>query len=205
MYQAPGRPELPMAHILPHWNWPERIGQVTPVFVYSSGDEAELFLNGKSLGRHKRGPLEYRFRWNDVVYAPGELKVVAYKEGKKWAEAVQRTTGPAVKLTLAADRASLRADGTDLSFITVMIADQNGFLVPRAKNRVSFELTGPGEIVATDNGDATSFESFQAKERAAYNGLALVVVRPKAGEVGAITVRAKSEGLAGAEASLVSQ
>lgn len=205
LYQTRWRPDLPMAHILPHWNWPERVGQVTPVFVYSSGDEAELFLNGKSLGRHKRGPLEYRFRWNDVVYVPGELKVVTYKGGKPWAEAIQRTTGAAAKIVLTADRASLRADGTDLSFITVTIADQNGLLVPRSKNRVSFEISGPGEIVATDNGDATSFESFQAKERAAYNGLALVVVRTKAGEAGTITVRAKSDGLAGTETSLVSQ
>ena len=205
LYQARWRPDLPMAHILPHWNWPERVGQVTPVFVYSSGDEAELFLNGKSLGRQKRGPLEYRFRWNDVVYAPGELKVVAYKSGKLWAEAVQRTTGLARKLMLSADRAALHADGADLSFITATIADQNGLLVPRSKNRVSFEISGPGEMAATDNGDATSFESFQANERTAYNGLALVVVRTKAGETGKITVRAKSDGLVAAEVTLTSQ
>lgn len=205
IYQARWRPDLPMAHILPHWNWPERIGQVTPVFVYSSGDEAELFLNGKSLGRQKRGPLEYRFRWNDVVYQPGELKVVAYRAGKKWAEAVQRTTGTAAKLTLSADRATVHADGSDLSFITVTIADKDGLMVPRSKNRVSFELSGPGEIIATDNGDATSFESFQAKERAAYNGLALVIIRTKPGEPGVITLRAKSDGLAAAETILTSQ
>ena len=205
IYQARWRPDLPMAHILPHWNWPERVGQITPVFVYSSGDEAELFLNGKSLGRQKRGPLEYRFRWNDVVYAAGELKVIAYKAGKKWAEAVQRTTGPAAKLMLTADHTSLHADGTDLSFVTVTVADQNGLHVPRSKNRVSFEISGPGEIIATDNGDATSFESFQAKERAAYNGLALVVVRTKAGETGSITLRAKADGLVAAEISLTSR
>ena len=205
IYQARWRPDLPMAHILPHWNWPERVGQVTPVFVYSSGDEAELFLNGKSLGRQKRGLLEYRFRWNDVVYQPGELKVVTYKAGKKWAEAVSRTTGTAAKLTLAADRATLHADGSDLSFITVTVADKDGLLVPRSRNRVSFEVTGPGEIIATDNGDATSFESFQSKERAAYNGLALVIIRTKAGAPGAITLRAKSDGLATAETTLASQ
>ena len=72
-----------MAHILPHWNWPERVGQITPVHVYTSGDEAELFLNGKSLGRKKKGQFEYRLRWDDVVYEPGELKVVAYKNGKR--------------------------------------------------------------------------------------------------------------------------
>ena len=83
IYQARWRPDLPMAHILPHWNWPERVGLSTPVHVYTSGDEAELFLNGKSLGRKKK--LQYRIRWDDVMYEPGELRVVAYKNGKEWA------------------------------------------------------------------------------------------------------------------------
>jgi beta-galactosidase len=205
IYQARWRPELPMAHILPHWNWPERAGQVTPVHVYSSGDEAELFLNGRSLGRKTRGPFEYRFRWDEVVYQPGELKVVAYKKGAKWAEAVQRTTGPAAKLALSADRTTLRADGSDLSFVTVAVADKDGLLVPRSKNAMKFSLTGPGEIIATDNGDATSFESFQSPERKAYNGLALVIVRTKAGETGAITLRAESAGLTAGELKLTSQ
>ncbi len=204
LYQSRWRPGLPMAHILPHWNWPDRVGQVTPVFVYSSGDEAELFLNGKSLGRKKLGPAEYRFRWNEVVYQPGELKVVAYKNGAKWAEDVRRTTGSATKLMLAADRTTLRADGQDLAFITTTIADKDGLLVPRSKNRVNFDLTGPGEIIATDNGDATSFESFQVRERAAYNGLALVIIRTKPGEAGPITLRAKSDGLTSAEVTLTS-
>ena len=84
-----------MAHILPHWNWPERLGEVTPIHVYTSGDEAELFLNGKSLGRKKKGQYEYRLRWSDVVYEPGELRVVAYKNGLEWAESAVKTTGPA--------------------------------------------------------------------------------------------------------------
>jgi beta-galactosidase len=203
IYQARWRPELPMAHILPHWNWPERVGLVTPVHVYTSGDEAELFLNGRSLGRKTRAALEYRLRWDDVVYQPGELKVVAYKAGKKWAEDTVKTTGPAARLVLSADRATLRADGHDLSFVTVAVADQQGSTVPRAKNRVSFTLDGPGEIVATDNGDATDLESFQSRDRAAYNGLALVVVRTNMNEPGQITLRARSDGLEEAQATLV--
>lgn len=199
IYQARWRPDFPMAHILPHWNWPERIGQVTPVHVYTSGDEAELFLNGKSLGRKKKGKLEYRLRWNDVVYQPGELKVVAYKNGKKWTTDVMRTTGPAAKLTLAPDRAKIAADGKDISFITVKVADKDGLLVPRSKNQIKFKIDGPGEIVATDNGDATSFESFQAPERKAYNGLALVIVRAKPGQPGKITLTAETEGLKAGE------
>ena len=195
LYQARWRPELPMAHILPHWNWPERVGQITPVHVYTSGDSAELFLNGKSLGLKKKGPFEYRLHWDDVKYEPGTLKVVAYKNGKKWATDVMKTTGPAAKLTLKADRSKIAADGRDLSYITVTVADKDGLLVPRSTNHIKFEISGPGEIVATDNGDATSFESFQAPEHNAFNGLALVIVRSKAGEPGAFTVTAKSAGL----------
>jgi beta-galactosidase len=184
-----------MAHILPHWNWPERLGQVTPVHVYTSGDEAELFLNGRSLGRKRKGRYEYRLRWDEVKYEPGELRVVAYKDGKRWAQDVVRTTGQASRLMLKADRASTKADGYDLSFVTVTVADRGGLLVPRSHNHIRFEISGPGEIVAVDNGDATGHESFQSKERDAYNGLCLVIVRTKAGQPGAISLRAKSEGL----------
>ena len=205
LYQSHWRPELPMAHILPHWNWPDRVGQVTPVFVYTTGDSAELFLNGKSLGLKKKGELEYRLRWNDVVYQPGELKVVAYKNGKKWATDTVKTTGAPAKLLLSADRSKIAADGKDLSFITVTVADKDGLQVPRSKNHLHFAIEGPGEIVATDNGDATSFESFQAPERNAYNGLALVIVRAKAGEPGTIKLTASADGLASAGVEIKSR
>jgi beta-galactosidase len=195
IYQARWRPELPVAHILPHWNWPGREGQPTPVHVYTSGDEAELFLNGRSLGRKRRGANEYRLRWDEAKYEPGELRVVAYKNGKRWASESVKTTGPAARLTMKADRSNITADGSDLSFVTVSVTDRAGLTVPRSKNRIRFELFGPGEIVAVDNGDATSHESFQSKERAAYNGLCLVVVRSKAGAPGGIKLRAYSEGL----------
>jgi beta-galactosidase len=201
VYQARWRPELRMAHIQPHWNWPERVGQVTPVHVYTSGDGAELFLNGKSLGRKSKARYEYRLRWDDVAYQPGELKVIAYKQGKRWAEEIVRTTGPAARLKLQPDRSAIQADGQDLSFVTVTIADQAGRLVPRSRNRVAFELTGPGEIIAVDNGDATSFEPFQAKERTACNGLCLVIVR-STGQPGTMILKARSPGLQSAEVKL---
>lgn len=194
LYQARWRPELPMVHILPHWNWPERVDQLTPVHVYTSGDEVELFLNGKSLGRKTKAQYEYRLSWDDVIYQPGELKAVAYKHGKKWAQTVMRTAGPAAQLTLAADHPTIKADGQDLSFVTVTVADQAGQLVPRSHNHVTFELTGPGEIIAVDNGDATSFEPFQAKERNAYNGLCLAIVR-STGQPGRIRLKATAPGL----------
>ena len=202
IYQAHWRPDLPMAHILPHWNWPERIGQVTPVHVYTSGDEAELFLNGKSLGRKKLGAFEYRLRWDDVVYASGELKVIAYKNGKVWAEETVKTTGEAAQIALQADRSRISADGQDLSYITVKITDKNGLMVPRSKNRIAFEISGAGEIVATDNGDATDLESFQSNQRKAYNGMALVIVRSIKGKRGKITLKAISDGLSGAQISV---
>ena len=205
IYQARWRPDLPMAHILPHWNWTERVGQVTPVHVYTSGDEAELFLNGKSLGRKKRGAFQYRLRWDDVVYEPGELKVIAYKNGKTWAQDVVKTTGEAAQITMQADRAAIKADGQDLSFITVKITDKNGLMVPRSKNQIRFEIAGAGEIVATDNGDATDLSSFQSKSRKAFNGMALVIVRTIKGKRGKIRVKAVSDGLKAAEISLSSR
>ena len=205
IYQARWRPDFPMAHILPHWNWPDRVGQVTPVHVYTSGDEAELFLNGKSLGRKIKHPFEYRLRWDDVVYEPGVLKVVAYKNGHKWATDTVKTTGPASELTLAADRAKIAANGADLSYITVTVADQDGLLVPRSKNHIKFSLTGPGDIIATDNGDATSFESFQAPEHNAFNGLALVIVRSRADQPGRLVLTAESDGLKPATITLKSR
>jgi len=205
LYQARWRPDLPMAHLLPHWNWPERVGQVTPVHLYTSGDEAELFLNGKSLGRKQRGKGEYRLRWDDVVYQPGQLRVVAYKNGKRWAEDSVATTGAAARLALAADRNTLRADGSDLAFVTVSIVDKEGKPVPRTHNRIAFTLSGPGEIVATDNGDPTSFESFQSPARNAFNGLALAIVRTRAGEGGKVVLSATAEGLGGGQVTLDSR
>jgi beta-galactosidase len=195
LYQARWRPELPMAHILPHWNWPGREGQITPVHVYTSGDEAELFLNGQSLGRKQKQPFEYRLRWDEVRYQPGELKVIAYKNGRRWATAEVKTTGPASHLSLHPDRSTIHADGTDLAFVTVRLVDRENLLVPRANNLIQFKVDGPGKIIATDNGDATSFEPFQGTERHAFNGLALVIVQANRGEPGTITVSATSPGL----------
>jgi len=204
IYQARWRPELPMAHILPHWNWPDRKGQVTPVHVYTSGDEAELFLNGRSLGRKKIGQFEYRLRWDDVVYEPGELKVIAYKNGKKWAEDMVKTTDTAAQIVMSADRSSIRTDGSDLSFITVKITDKNGLMVPRSNNRIRFEISGPGEIVAVDNGDATDHDSFQMTNRRAYNGMALVILRSIKGKPGKINLTANSGGLRSSAVSIAS-
>lgn len=195
LYQSHWLPDLPMAHILPHWNWSERIGEVTPVHVFTSGDEAELFLNGKSLGRKKKEQYKYRLRWDSVTYEPGELKVVAYKNGKKWAENEIKTTDKPMKLLASTDRKMIKADGKDLAFITVQITDKDGLVVPRSNNQIEFSIEGPGEIVATDNGDPTNMVSFSSNKREAFSGLCLAIVRSRAGNPGFITVTAKSPGL----------
>jgi len=195
LYQSKWRPDLPMVHILPHWNWPERKGLLTPVHVYTSGDEAELFLNGKSLGKKKKGQYEYRLRWDSVVYQPGELKVIAYKDGEKWAEDVMKTTGKAYQLSMSADRPAVTANGKDLIFITVRIEDKEKLLVPRSNNQLNFSIEGPGRIVATDNGDPTSHESFQAASKKAFNGMCLVIVAADKGASGTIRVKGESKGL----------
>ncbi len=195
LYQSHWRPELPMAHILPHWNWPGRQGQPTPVHVFTSGDEAELFLNGKSLGRKKKGPYEYRLRWDEVSYTPGQLKAVAYKNGKVWAQDVVTTTGTAARLKLSADRTVLLTNNKDLSFITVQVTDKNGLTVPDANNLLQFSVEGPGEIIATDNGDAANLVSFASHSREAFNGVCLVIVRAKRGQQGSIRLKATSKEL----------
>lgn len=202
LYQSRWRPALPMAHILPHWTWPERAGLATPVHVFTSGDEAELFLNGRSLGRKKKAAIEYRLRWDEVVYEPGKLEVVAYRGGERWAGAAVETTGEPAALAAAPDRPAIRADGLDLAFVTVRVLDEAGRLAPRAKNPLVFTLDGPGEIVATDNGDPTSFEPFQSPRRRAFNGLCLVIVRGRPGAVGELRLTASGEGLAPATTTL---
>jgi len=195
LYQSQWRSDLPMVHILPHWNWPERIGKVTPVHVFTSGDEVELFLNGKSLGKKKKGEYEYRLRWDDVVYEPGILKAIAYKNGNKWAEEEIKTAGDTTLLKAEADCAEIKADGKDLSFITVQVVDGDGLPVNTANNLIEFSIQGPGEIVATDNGNPADMRAFPSVERNAFSGKCLVIVKGKAGEPGIIQLTSESDNI----------
>ncbi|MFD1628859.1 beta-galactosidase GalB [Pseudopedobacter beijingensis] len=198
-YQAHWRPDFPMVHILPHWTWPERTGLTTPVHVLTSGDEVELFLNGKSLGKKRKGQYEYRLRWDDVKYEAGELKAIAYKNGKIWSENSVKTAGNATKLVLKSEDKTIRSDGEDLTFITVQVSDNNGIMVPKAKNRIRFSIEGPGEIVATDNGDPTDLTSFAAYQRNAFNGLCLVIVKAQQDKTGVLKIKAEADGLISGE------
>jgi beta-galactosidase len=195
IYQAHWRPDLPLAHILPHWTWPGREGQITPVHVVTSGDEAELFLNGQSLGRKTKGPFEYRLRWDDVAYRPGELQVVAYKDGEVWATETVHTAGPAATITLSSDRKTIRGDGKDLAFIKAEIFDVNGRPVPTASNSLTFSVSGPGKVIATDNGDPTNLVPFPETTRHAFNGKGLAIVRAVENAEGSFTINVVSDGL----------
>jgi hypothetical protein len=343
LYRSHWRPEVTTVHILPHWNWPKRVGQNVPVFVYTNGDSAELFLNGKSLGRRTKGkvperplnfaadrPLttstfqdgngsghacdgdystrwcaesndpvqwlevdlgepqpvkcvliefeketknygyemkvsldgenwstaaikkasrqpqwggpstaihdtdvearfiriefddlrqrawasirefgvypehanspyydstyDYRLRWDDVVYAPGELKAVAYADGNEIGNVVMKTAGEPAQLRLTPDRSELTASGDDLCYVLVEALDKNGVLCPLAENRIDFKVEGPGEIAGVDNGNPISIEPFQADHRHLFYGKAMLVVRTHEGEPGTIKISAASVG-----------
>jgi beta-galactosidase len=351
LYRSYWRPDATTVHILPHWNWPNRVGQNVPVFVYTNGDSAELFLNGRSLGLRRKGeapprapnlaragtavaaaasgtnamaaldgdlatewragsadvgswwqldlgeprrvvqinldtlhkenaydytlqassdgelwstllhhptrplpqwngpsrmvhhldPLEtrylravfdhatgdapfglkefqvysepvendyydvtydYRLRWNEVTYEPGELRAVAYRNGAIIGEAVVATTGAPAALRLTADRTAVAADGEDLSFITVEALDGEGRAHPLADDLVHFVVEGTGEIAATGNGNPLSFEPFQADRRQLFYGKALLIVRPHAGRGGRIRIQATSPELEAAEVEI---
>lgn len=206
MYQSHWRPDLPVTHILPHWNWSERKGEITPVHVYTSGTEAELFVNGKSQGRKvKKSGEDFRLVWDSVKYEPGAVKAVSYKNGKKWSEATIRTTGKATNLALSANCKEIQADGSELIFVTVAVQDKNKQTVPRSNPLIKFTVEGAGEIVSTDNGNAIDFTSFLSHERNAYNGLALVIVKAKKNEKGNIVIKAESQGLKAGVVEVVSR
>ena len=356
LYRSHWRPDTTTVHILPHWNWPDRVGQNVPVFVYTNGDSAELFLNGKSLGRRAKGeaparpvnfakgrpaeanseetdkgnaaalandgssttrwcaaaagdgqwwqvdlgevqpvrflrieferaaknygyeikastdaanwetiaskstsrfprwggPTEifhdvnaqaryvrieftdlgertwasikefgvypdkaespyyevtykYRLRWNDVVYEPGELKVVAYKGGRQIGEAVMRTAGEPAAIRLTPDRTELIATGEDLCYVLVEALDKNGTLCPLADNLIRFQIEGPAGIAGAGNGNPLSFEPFQADYRKLFFGKAMLILRTKEGQGGPVRVLAESDGLATAEVTIQCQ
>ena len=194
-------------HLLPHWTWPGREGEVTPVYCYTDGVEGELFVNGKSQGRvkkQKEGRLDrYRLRWNDVKYEPGEIKVVTYDaKGNKIGEARRRTAGPAAQLLLEAEcqtdaaQPTLRADGEDRAFVTVTMADKDGTPCPTADNELTFSVEGEGSFQAACNGDATSLEPFTTPQMKLFGGQLVVIVRStkKAGNI-TLTVSDKKLGL----------
>lgn len=171
----------PTLHVLPHWNWEGREGEVTPVFVYTSWPEAELFVNGVSQGRRRKSdasPMErFRLMWNEVRYAPGELKVVAYDQnGCVAGEKVVKTAGKAAGIRLVPDRAELNADGEDLAYINVSLVDRNGTMLPCDSRLVKVKVSGAGHFRAIANGDPTSLEPFHLPQMHLFNGQLTIIV-----------------------------
>ena len=186
-------------HILPHWNWKGREGQVTPVMVYTNFPKAELFINGKSQGMRQKNDStllnRYRLMWMETRYEPGELKVVAYdKDGNKAAEKVVKTAGKPHHLVLTPNRRSLRADGDDLLYVTVQVADKDGNLVPTDDRMVKFRVDGAGSFEATANGDPTCVLPFQNPGMKLFSGAATAILR--SGKTpGAVTLKATAPGV----------
>jgi beta-galactosidase len=204
-------------HLLPHWTWPGREGKVTPVMCYTDYDEAELFVNGKSQGRrHKTGRMSvsatagklienmdkelvdsllsrYRLVWDNVVYEPGELKVVVYdKNGKAAGEETVHTAGAPAALRLTADKQMLAADGNDLSYITVALTDKDGNICPDAADDIRVEVSGAGTFQGICNGDATSLERFTEPHMRLFHGMLVATVR-SGHKPGTINVKVSTE------------
>ena len=184
--------EQPMLHLLPHWNWTP--GDTIDVWAYTNADAVELFLNGTSLGTKRKPEPVSHLMWR-VAYTPGTLRAVSRKEGRVWATAEVRTAGAPVRVALAPDRARLRANGDDLSFVTVTVQDRAGALVPTAEPLIRFRLSGgDARIVGVDNGDQTSHTSFKANQVRLFNGKALVIIRAGT-RPGTVTLTAAGDGL----------
>jgi beta-galactosidase len=186
----------PVLHVLPHWNWEGREGEITPVHVYTSYDCVELFLNGKSQGIRKKEATQkygrYRLTWDSIRYEPGEIKVIAYDKKEKVAmTAIKRTAGTPYQIKLIADRSSLHATGNDLSFVTVQVLDKDGNLCPLASDNIQFQIKGAGLVRGVANGDPTNIQSLAGSEMQAFHGQCVVVIQ--SGEKqGSITLTASS-------------
>lgn len=220
LYRSVWNREEPTLHILPHWNWEGREGETTPVFVYTSYPEAELFVNGVSQGRRKKEDAastswvwdagyddstkasagaalmkRYRLIWDDVTYEPGELRVVAYgSDGKAAMEKTVRTAGRPYALRLTPDRSTLSADGQDLSYINVSVVDKDGNPVPCDSRSVRIEVQGEGRFRAVANGDPTSLEPFHIPQMRLFSGQLTAIIQSGTSE-GKITVTAAAKGL----------
>ena len=205
-------------HILPHWNWEGREGEVTPVFVYTNYPSAELFINGKSQGKRTKDlsveidssyteaaqksferQKRYRLMWMDTKYEPGTVKVVAYDEnGKAVDEAEIHTAGKPHHIVLTADRNQLQADGKDLSFINVKIVDKDGNFCPNETRQIKFKVKGAGTFRAAANGNSASLESFQEPQMKLFSGQLTAIVQ-SAEEAGTITFEASAPGVKSAK------
>lgn len=214
LYRSHWNKKAKTLHILPHWTWPGREGKVTPIFVYTSYPEAELFINGKSQGRRKKDTSvtldatendkdknaftrqkRYRLMWMNTVYQPGTVKVVAYDKNGKVAETKEvRTAGKPHRLELVADRAKIKADGKDISFVTVRLVDKAGNLIPSDARLVKFEVQGQGKFRAAASGNPASLDLFHEPQHHLFSGMLTALVESTE-EAGTATLTVSAEGV----------
>ena len=221
LYRSHWNKEAETLHILPHWNWKGREGEVTPVFVYTNYPSAELFINGVSQGKRTKDlsikrdgsdtemakknfdrQKRYRLMWMDTKYQPGTVKVVAYDaNGKAVAEKVMKTAGEPYKIVLEADRSSIAADGKDISFVNVKIVDKDGNFCPTDEREISFKVKGAGTFKAVANGNPSSLESFQTPKMKLFSGQLTALVQ-SAEKGGIITLEATAKGVKAGKISI---
>lgn len=199
LYRSRWNTEEETLHILPHWNWEGREGETTPVFVYTSFESAELFVNGKSQGiqkkNHSSPQQRYRLMWMDVKYEPGTVKVVAYDEDGKAAMSKEiQTAGDPYQLVLQPDTTHIKADGEEMAFVTVSVVDKNGIPCPTATHQLQFKVSGAGTYRAACNGDATSLEMFHKPTMKLFSGKLVVIVQ-STDQIGDIQLKVTGEGL----------
>jgi beta-galactosidase len=199
LYKSIWNTKVETLHILPHWNWKGKEGEIVPVFVYTNHPSAELFVNGKSYGRQtkNKSSLQQRFRlmWMDVKYDPGELKVIAYDSaGKAIAEEKIVTAGKPHHIKLIEDRSTIDADGKDLAYIRIQVVDKNGNLCPNDQRQINFQASGSGKYLASANGDPTNLDLFHLPKMPVFNGQLTAIVQSSE-HSGKITFVAKATGL----------
>ena len=219
LYRSHWNKEVETLHILPHWTWKGREGEVTPIFVYTNYPSAELFINGVSQGiRTKdtsitaentmdqeesatsfRRQQRYRLMWMETKYEPGTVEVVAYNDnGEAVARKQMHTAGEPYRIVLEADRQTIAADGRDLSFITVKVVDKDGNLCPDAQHLISYKVEGEGFYRAGANGNSVSLELFHLPQMKVFNGMMTAIVQ-STDKAGSITLTAKAKGLKSAK------
>jgi beta-galactosidase len=210
LYKSHWKPEETTVHILPHWNWKGHEGKEIPVFVYTNGDSAELYLNGRSLGFKSKklnssvSTERYRLMWKNVKYESGQLKAIAYKNGKVIGQSIVKTAGNPYKIVLKPDRKTIKADGADLSYVLVEVYDNDGNICPLADNMIKFKVSDNGKIAGVGNGNPQSMEPFKADFRKLFFGKAMLVVQSSS-HSGEIKITAESDGLVSNEISVFSR
>jgi len=209
LYRSRWNKNSPTLHILPHWTFPGREGQITPVFCYTSYPSAELFVNGKSMGKQSKNNTSninrYRLMWNDVIYQPGTIKVIAYDEnGQAVAEERVETAGKPHHIVLKTNQTNLMANGKDLAYVTAEVVDAKGNLCPDDDHELQFSVLGAATFKVAANGDASSLALFHQPYMKAFKGKLVVTVQSQE-KAGPIKLKVTGKGLKDAQLDLISQ